>query len=112
MIGFASPPSLRVYLTSSVDAAPNSSSLPLSEWQSHEAVLRIKQTGLPAVPFLDSAGTDWPLLLVEQSVVKAAWLPRIWSCATSWKEPQDTPAGPGKRWLLFAAHIFSFMSAN
>lgn len=27
-------------------------------------------------------------------------------------EPRDTLASPGKRWLLFAAHIFSLMSAN
>lgn len=41
--------------------------------------------------FLDSAGTDWPLFLVEQSVVKAAWLPRMWSYATAWNPRTPQP---------------------
>lgn len=34
--------------------------------------------------FLDSTGTDRPLFLLGiTTVVKEAWLPRIWSCATT-----------------------------
>lgn len=55
-------------------------------------------------------GTDWPLFLVEQLLRRPGC--QEYGLVLYHVEPQDAPAGPGKRWLLLPARIFSFMSAK